>query len=112
MVGNYIEAFREYYLIQCILYMASGVLALILVGELRKMFVTVLKRPGVCPGERGLLKEDGKVQLFDRGSLRGAAADIAHACHGGDHHCVRHRGAVLLCAVPGVREGDTVQGRK
>ena len=43
VIGGYIEAFRKYYLIQCALYMLSGVLALLIVAELRKMFATVLK---------------------------------------------------------------------
>ena len=43
VIGGYIEAFRKYYLIQCVLYMLSGVLALLIVAELRKMFATVLK---------------------------------------------------------------------
>ena len=29
VIGGYIEAFRKYYLIQCVLYMLSGVLALL-----------------------------------------------------------------------------------
>ena len=41
-VGMYIEKFRTYYVVQCVLYMASGVLALLLVLELRRMFATVL----------------------------------------------------------------------
>ena len=41
-VGMYIEKFRTYYVVQCALYMASGVLALLLVLELRRMFATVL----------------------------------------------------------------------
>ena len=36
VIGGYIEAFRKYYLIQCALYMLSGVLALLIVAELRK----------------------------------------------------------------------------
>ena len=53
-VGMYIEKFRTYYVVQCALYMASGVLALLLVLELRRMFATVLadaaslKRMGKC----------------------------------------------------------------
>lgn len=41
-VGMYIEKFKTYYMVQCILYMASGVLALLLVLELRRMLATVL----------------------------------------------------------------------
>lgn len=42
-VGFYIEAFRKYYIVQCLLYMASGLLCIRIVYELRKMFVTILK---------------------------------------------------------------------
>ena len=40
--GNYIESFRKYYVFQCVIYMASGVMALFIIKELRKMFLTVL----------------------------------------------------------------------
>lgn len=42
LFGNYIESFRKYYVFQCVIYMMSGVMALIIVQELRKMFLTVL----------------------------------------------------------------------
>ncbi len=64
VVGDYIEAFREYYLIQCILYMASGVLTLIIVWELRRMFVTVLKDRAFVRENAASLKRMGKCSFL------------------------------------------------
>ena len=41
-VGKYMESFRIHYIPQCILYIGSGILCLLIVLELRKMFDTVL----------------------------------------------------------------------
>lgn len=40
--GRYIETFRKYYVFQCAVYMGSGIMALVIVQELRRMFLTVL----------------------------------------------------------------------
>lgn len=42
-VGFYITAFRKFYILQCVMYMASGFLCIMIVYELRKMFITVLR---------------------------------------------------------------------
>lgn len=59
-VGGYIVAFREHYLAQCALYMLSGVLALVLVLELRKMFATVLNDQAFVRENADSLKRMGK----------------------------------------------------
>ena len=41
-VGRYIQSFRVHYIPQCVLYIGSGILALMIVRELRRMFGTVL----------------------------------------------------------------------
>ena len=42
-VGTYILSFQKYYIPLTILYVLSGVLCLLIVAELRKMFCTVLE---------------------------------------------------------------------
>ena len=42
-VGRYIQSFRVHYIPQCVLYIGSGILALMIVRELRRMFGTVLE---------------------------------------------------------------------
>ena len=58
--GNYIEAFRKYYVFQCVIYMASGVMALLIVRELRKMFQTVLTENPFVMENAGSLRKMGK----------------------------------------------------
>ena len=58
-VGMYIEKFRTYYVVQCALYMASGVLALLLVLELRRIFATVLADDAVVMENAASLKKWG-----------------------------------------------------
>ena len=64
VIGGYIEAFRKYYLIQCALYMLSGVLALLIVAELRKMFATVLKDRAFVWENAASLKRMGKCSFL------------------------------------------------
>ncbi len=64
VIGGYIEAFRKYYLIQCALYMVSGVLALALVAQLRKIFATVLKDQAFVWGNAVSLKRMGKCSFL------------------------------------------------
>lgn len=59
-VGRYIVVFRDYYLPQCILYMLSGVFCLVIVHELRKMFITVLKEDAFVEENSKSLKIMGK----------------------------------------------------
>ena len=58
--GNYIEAFRKYYVFQCVIYMMSGVMALVIVQELRGMFLTVLSGNPFVRGNADSLKKMGK----------------------------------------------------
>lgn len=63
-IGLYIEKFKTYYMAQCVLYMASGVLALLLVWELRRMFDTVLADDAFVIGNARSLKRMGKYSFF------------------------------------------------
>lgn len=49
-VGFYRAVFKEYYIVQCLVYMASGVLCLRIIYELRKMFQTVLNEAPFVDG--------------------------------------------------------------
>lgn len=59
-VGRYIIVFKKFYLVQCILYMFSGVLCLLIVHELRKMFITVISDNAFVEENAGSLKKMGK----------------------------------------------------
>lgn len=63
-VGKYIEAFRIYYIPQCILYIGSGILCLLIVLELRRMFDTVLADNAFVMENAGSLKRIGKFSFF------------------------------------------------
>lgn len=63
-VGMYIEKFRTYYVVQCALYMVSGVLALLLVLELRRMFATVLADDAFVMENAASLKRMGKCSFL------------------------------------------------
>ena len=69
-VGMYIETFRTYYVVQCMLYMASGVLALLLVLELRRMFATVLADDAFVMENAASLKRMGKCSFLILSVLR------------------------------------------
>lgn len=62
--GNYIESFRKYYVFQCVIYMASGVMALFIIKELRKMFLTVLTDNPFVMENAGSLKKMGKCSFM------------------------------------------------
>ena len=62
--GNYIEAFRKYYVFQCVIYMASGVMALFIIKELRKMFLTVLTENPFVMENAGSLRKMGKCSFM------------------------------------------------
>lgn len=64
LFGRYIIAFRRFYLLQCLIYMASGILTLMIVLELRRMFKTVLgENPFVEENSRSL-KRMGKCSFI------------------------------------------------
>lgn len=60
VIGGYIKVFRQYYVLQCILYILSGVLCLVIVYELRKMFITVLAENPFVEENARSLKRMGK----------------------------------------------------
>lgn len=62
--GRYIEAFQKYYAAQCVIYMLSGMLCLVIVRELRKMFITVLKEDAFVENNSKSLKRMGKASFL------------------------------------------------
>ena len=63
-VGKYMESFRIHYIPQCILYIGSGILCLLIVLELRKMFDTVLADRAFVMENADSLKRIGKLSFF------------------------------------------------
>ena len=63
-VGRYIQSFRVHYIPQCVLYIGSGILALMIVRELRRMFGTVLADDAVVMENADSLKRIGKCSFF------------------------------------------------
>lgn len=63
-VGRYLESFRTYYIPQCILYIGSGILALLIVLELRRMFGTVLVDNAFVMENAASLKRMGKCSFL------------------------------------------------
>ncbi|MBS6645409.1 MAG: DUF2975 domain-containing protein [Clostridiaceae bacterium] len=62
--GRFIVAFRKYYFLQCGIYMISGVFCLMIVYELRKMFITVLAEDAFVDQNAKSLKKMGKCSFF------------------------------------------------
>lgn len=58
--GNYIASFRDFYLQQCLLFFLSGVMLLMIVWELRRMFTTVLHDDAFVMENAVSLKHMGK----------------------------------------------------
>lgn len=58
--GKYIETYRRYYVFQCIVYIGSGIMALVIVQELRRMFLTVLAGNPFVMENAASLKKMGK----------------------------------------------------
>ena len=63
-VGRYIQSFRVHYIPQCVLYIGSGILALMIVRELRRMFGTVLEDNAFIMENADSLKRMGKFSFF------------------------------------------------
>ena len=99
-VGRYIQSFRVHYIPQCVLYIGSGILALMIVRELRRMFGTVLEDNAFIMENADSLKRE--IQFFPGFSLPYPAAPCIHARNRGCYYCVFHCRSVLLCIVPGV----------
>ena len=100
-VGMYIEKFRTYYVVQCALYMASGVLALLLVLELRRMFATVLADDAFVMENAASLKRMGKCSFLI------AVLSVLRLLwrlpgHSSDYYCVFNRRPFLFCALSGI----------
>lgn len=64
VVGRYLETFERYYFAQCAVYMLSGVLCLLIVSELRKMFITVLEENAFVENNARSLKRMGKFSFL------------------------------------------------
>lgn len=62
--GRYMETFHRHYAAQCAVYMLSGVLCLVIVWELRKMFITVLKEDAFVENNARSLKRMGKASFL------------------------------------------------
>ena len=102
-VGRYIQSFRVHYIPQCVLYIGSGILALMIVRELRRMFGTVLEDNAFIMENADSLKRMGKFSFFPWLFLSlYPAAPCIHARNRGCYYCVFHCRSVLLCIVPGV----------
>lgn len=63
-VGKYIESFRKYYASQCVLYIGSGILSILIVLELRRMFCTVLNDNAFVMENAASLKHIGKCSFL------------------------------------------------
>lgn len=100
--GNYIESFRKYYVFQCVIYMASGVMALFIIKELRKMFLTVLTDNPFVMENAGSLKKMGKCSFMIALLSIIPPAGIAHSGDGCHHYRVCHCRTLFHCALPGV----------
>lgn len=48
-IGRWYETFRTHYISMCILFFLSGTLAVLILGELRRMLGTVLKKTALFP---------------------------------------------------------------
>ena len=69
-IGKYLEAVEEHYLPAVIIFAILGVLALLLINELRKMFGTVLEENCFVPENVASLRE---------------MCGVPDHCHAGDH---------------------------
>ena len=63
-IGKYLEAVEEHYLPSVIIFAILGVLALLLINELRKMFRTVLAENCFVPENVASLRRMGDISFF------------------------------------------------
>lgn len=63
-VGRYVESFRVHYIPQTILYMLSGILCLLIIWELRRMFQTVLAGDAFVDANTRSLRQMGKYSFL------------------------------------------------
>lgn len=84
--GRYVEIVSIYFVL--------GILAVLILGELRKIFRTVLGNVMFCAGKRGEPSAHGYIQLYHCGGLFAARIFIYDGCdaRAGARFC--HRGAV------------------
>lgn len=62
--GRYVESFRVHYIPQTILYMLSGILCLLIIWELRRMFQTVLADDAFVDANTRSLRQMGKYSFL------------------------------------------------
>ena len=86
-IGKYLEAVEENYLPAVIIFAILGVLALLLINELRKMFGTVLAENCFVPENVASLR---RLKLFHRGHERCKMCGVPDHCHAGDHFGIYH----------------------
>ena len=99
--GKYDSYFGQHWLRLTILFGISGIFALILLQELRKMFKTVLNRL-LYPGKCAKLKADGNLQFLHCGSYCAAPVSLSDPC-GTDHDPgICDCGTFFSGAVPGL----------
>ena len=60
IAGRYMETFKIYYIEMCILFFMSGLFAIFIIRELRKMFLTVINENCFVEGNVISLKKMGK----------------------------------------------------
>ena len=90
-------------MVQCALYMASGVLALLLVLELRRMFATVLADDAFVMENAASLNEGkGEMQLSHSRSVCSPPFCGVYSGHSSDYYCVFNRRPFLFCALSGI----------
>lgn len=64
VVGNYYKTFEIYYLEMCVLFFLSGLFAILIIKELRRMFVTVIKEDCFVESNVISLKKMGKYSFL------------------------------------------------
>ena len=101
-IGKYLEAVEEHYLPAVIIFAILGVLALLLVNELRKMFGTVLAENCFVPENVASLRRMGDLSFFHRGHERCEMCGVPDHCHAGDHSGIYHCRHVQQSAGDGI----------
>ena len=99
-IGKYLEAVEEHYLPAVIIFAILGVLALLLVNELRKMFGTVLAENCFVPENVASLRRMGDLSFFI--AAMSAVRCVPDHCHAGDHSGIYHCRHVQQSAGDGI----------
>ena len=101
-IGKYLEAVEEHYLPAVIIFAILGVLALLLVNELRKMFRTVLNENCFVPENVASLRRMGDLSFFIAANERCEMCGVPDHCHVGDHSGIYHCRHVQQSAGDGI----------